>query len=68
MDCDWLDASGHKMCAPAGIGQHGKLDLLRSMPPFWVVARDDCGCVSRPCRMPRFAQQDEAGTPAILEA
>lgn len=35
MDCDWLVASGHKMCAPTGIGfLYGKLDLLRSMPPF----------------------------------
>ncbi len=35
MDCDWLVASGHKMCAPTGIGfLYGKLELLRSMPPF----------------------------------
>jgi cysteine desulfurase/selenocysteine lyase len=35
LDCDWLVASGHKMCAPTGIGfLYGKLDLLREMPPF----------------------------------
>ncbi len=35
IDCDWLVGSGHKMCAPTGIGfLYGKLDLLRSMPPF----------------------------------
>ncbi|MEQ8963277.1 MAG: aminotransferase class V-fold PLP-dependent enzyme, partial [Coleofasciculus sp. C2-GNP5-27] len=35
MDCDWLVASGHKMCAPTGIGfLYGKLDLLLEMPPF----------------------------------
>ncbi len=35
IDCDWLVASGHKMCAPTGIGfLYGKLSLMRSMPPF----------------------------------
>lgn len=40
MDCDWLVASGHKMCGPTGIGfLYGKRELLRSMPPFLGVAR-----------------------------
>jgi len=34
MDCDWLVASGHKMCAPTVGFLYGKLALLRSMPPF----------------------------------
>ncbi|BAY44185.1 cysteine desulfurase, SufS subfamily protein [Scytonema sp. HK-05] len=35
MDCDWLVGSGYKMCGPTGIGLlYGKLELLRSMPPF----------------------------------
>ncbi|MCJ8282113.1 MAG: aminotransferase class V-fold PLP-dependent enzyme, partial [Rivularia sp. ALOHA_DT_140] len=35
IDCDWLVASGHKMCAPTGIGfLYGKLENLEKMPPF----------------------------------
>jgi cysteine desulfurase (EC 2.8.1.7) len=35
IDCDWLVASGHKMCAPTGIGfLYGKKEVLRAMPPF----------------------------------
>ncbi len=35
INCDWLVASGHKMCAPTGIGfLYGKKELLESMPPF----------------------------------
>ena len=33
--CDWLVASGHKMCAPTGIGfLYGKEEILSSMAPF----------------------------------
>jgi len=35
IDCDWLVASGHKMCAPMGSGfLYGKIDVLREMPPW----------------------------------
>ena len=35
IDCDWLVASGHKMCGPTGIGfLYGKRKILESMPPF----------------------------------
>lgn len=35
MDCDWLVGSGHKMCAPTGIGfLYGKRAILEAMPPF----------------------------------
>jgi cysteine desulfurase/selenocysteine lyase len=35
LDCDFFAFSGHKMYGPTGIGVlHGKLDLLRSMPPY----------------------------------
>lgn len=69
LDCDWLVASGHKMCAPTGIGfLYGKLDLLRSMPP-WMgggemiaeVFLDHATYAEPPHRF-------EAGTPAIGEA
>ncbi len=66
---DWLVASGHKMCAPTGIGfLYGKLDLLESMPPFLgggemigEVFLDRFTCAELPHKF-------EAGTPAIGEA
>ncbi|MDX1976122.1 MAG: SufS family cysteine desulfurase [Pseudanabaenaceae cyanobacterium bins.68] len=69
LDCDWLVASGHKMCAPTGIGfLYGKLDLLRSMPPWMgggeMIAEvffDHATYAEPPHRF-------EAGTPAIGEA
>jgi cysteine desulfurase/selenocysteine lyase len=69
MDCDWLVASGHKMCAPTGVGfLYGKLDLLLAMPPFMgggemisEVYLDHFTCADLPHKF-------EAGTPAIAEA
>ncbi|MBR8831839.1 MAG: SufS family cysteine desulfurase [Chlorogloea purpurea SAG 13.99] len=69
IDCDWLVASGHKMCAPTGIGfLYGKLDLLNGMPPFFgggemisEVYLDHFTCAELPHKF-------EAGTPAIAEA
>jgi cysteine desulfurase/selenocysteine lyase len=35
LDCDFLAASGHKMCGPSGIGfLWGRAELLESMEPF----------------------------------
>ncbi len=69
LDCDWLVASGHKMCAPTGIGfLYGKLALLEAMPPFLGggemiqdVFLDRFTCAELPHKF-------EAGTPAIGEA
>lgn len=69
MDCDWLVASGHKMCAPTGIGfLYGKEALLDAMPPFLgggemidEVFLDHFTCGELPHKF-------EAGTPAIGEA
>ena len=69
IDCDWLVASGHKMCAPTGIGfLYGKLDVLRAMPPFLGggemiadVFLDHSTYAEPPAKF-------EAGTPAIAEA
>ena len=69
MDCDWLVGSGHKMCAPTGIGfLYGKLELLKEMPPF-LGGGEMIGEVS----LERFTcgelpHKFEAGTPAIGEA
>lgn len=69
IDCDWLVASGHKMCAPTGIGfLYGKKALLDSMPPFLgggemieEVSLDGFTSGQLPHKF-------EAGTPAIGEA
>ena len=35
LDCDWLAASGHKMCGPTGSGfLYGKFAVLQAMPPW----------------------------------
>lgn len=67
--CDWLVASGHKMCAPTGIGfLYGKQEVLAEMPPFLgggemisEVFLDGFTCGELPHKF-------EAGTPAIGEA
>ncbi|MEA5535716.1 SufS family cysteine desulfurase [Crocosphaera sp. XPORK-15E] len=69
MGCDWLVASGHKMCGPSGIGfLYGKQAILEEMPPFLgggeminEVFFDGFTCGELPHKF-------EAGTPAIGEA
>ena len=35
LGADWIVASGHKMCAPTGVGfLWGRYDLLEAMPPW----------------------------------
>ncbi|MEL7084141.1 MAG: SufS family cysteine desulfurase [Cyanobacteria bacterium J06597_1] len=69
LNCDWLVASGHKMCAPTGSGfLFGKEDLLLSMPPFLgggeMIADVELDCSTYADLPHKF----EAGTPAIAEA
>ncbi len=67
--CDWLVASGHKMCGPTGAGfLYGQLDVLNAMPPFMgggemiqEVSLDHSTYAELPHKF-------EAGTPAICEA
>ncbi len=69
LDCDFLAFSGHKMCAPTGIGVlWGRRALLEAMPPFLgggsmikVVELEQSTYADLPARF-------EAGTPAIGEA
>lgn len=69
MDCDWLVASGHKMCAPTGIGfLYGKLDLLRSMPPFLGGGEMIADVFLDHATYADLPHKFEAGTPAIGEA
>jgi cysteine desulfurase / selenocysteine lyase len=69
IDCDWLVASGHKMCAPTGIGfLYGKLELLRSMPPFLGGGEMIADVFLDHSTYADLPHKFEAGTPAIGEA
>jgi cysteine desulfurase / selenocysteine lyase len=69
LDCDWLVASGHKMCAPTGIGfLYGKLDLLRAMPPFLGGGEMIADVFLDHATYADLPHKFEAGTPAIAEA
>lgn len=69
MDCDWLVASGHKMCAPTGIGfLYGKRDILRSMPPFLGGGEMIADVFLDHSTYADIPHKFEAGTPAIGEA
>ena len=69
IDCDWLVASGHKMCAPTGIGfLYGKLDVLRSMPPFLGGGEMIADVFLEYSTYADLPAKFEAGTPAIAEA
>lgn len=69
LGCDFLAFSGHKMCAPTGIGVlWARRDLLEAMPPFLgggsmikLVELEQSTYADVPTRF-------EAGTPAIGEA
>ncbi len=69
LDCDWLVASGHKMCGPTGIGfLYGKLDLLREMPPFLGGGEMIADVFLEQSTYADLPHKFEAGTPAIAEA
>jgi cysteine desulfurase / selenocysteine lyase len=69
IDCDWLVASGHKMCAPTGIGfLYGKLEVLRSMPPFFGGGEMIADVFLEHSTYADLPHKFEAGTPAIGEA
>ncbi len=67
--CDFLAISGHKMCAPTGIGLlYGREEVLNAMPPFHgggeMIISVDYGAVDFKEAPHRF----EAGTPNIADA
>ncbi|NEP00607.1 MAG: SufS family cysteine desulfurase [Symploca sp. SIO2E9] len=69
MDCDWLVASGHKMCAPTGIGfLYGKEELLEAMPPFLGGGEMIAEVFLEYSTYGELPHKFEAGTPAIAEA
>jgi cysteine desulfurase / selenocysteine lyase len=67
--CDWLVASGHKMCAPTGIGfLYGKLEVMRAMPPFFGGGEMIADVFLDHSTYADLPHKFEAGTPAIGEA
>ena len=69
IDCDWLVASGHKMCATTGIGfLYGKKDLLLEMPPFMGGGEMIDEVFLDHSTYGDLPHKFEAGTPAIGEA
>ncbi len=69
IDCDWLVGSGHKMCAPTGIGfLYGKLELLKEMPPFLRGGEMISEVFFDHSTYAELPHKFEAGTPAIGEA
>jgi cysteine desulfurase / selenocysteine lyase len=67
--CDWLVASGHKMCAPTGIGfLYGKQELLEAMPPFMGGGEMIADVYLDHSTYAELPHKFEAGTPAIGEA
>lgn len=69
LGCDWLVASGHKMCGPTGAGfLYGKLDLLQAMPPFMGGGEMIQDVFLDHSTYAELPHKFEAGTPAICEA
>ncbi len=69
LDVDFLVFSGHKMCAPTGIGAlYGRLDLLEAMPPFMGGGDMIKRVALRSFETAAVPYKFEAGTPAIAEA
>lgn len=69
IDCDWLVASGHKMCATTGIGfLYGKKEILKAMPPFLGGGEMIDEVFLDHSTYGELPHKFEAGTPAIGEA
>jgi len=69
LGCDWLVASGHKMCGPTGAGfLYGKLEVLQAMPPFLGGGEMIQDVSLSSATYADLPHKFEAGTPAIAEA
>ncbi|MGB7087836.1 MAG: SufS family cysteine desulfurase [Phormidesmis sp.] len=69
LGCDWLVASGHKMCGPTGAGfLYGNLGVLQAMPPFLGGGEMIQDVFLDHSTYAQLPHKFEAGTPAICEA
>jgi cysteine desulfurase/selenocysteine lyase len=69
LDCDFYAFSGHKMCAPTGIGVlYGKRRLLEAMPPFLGGGEMITSVDWRESKWNQLPWKFEAGTPSIAQA
>lgn len=69
LNCDFLVASGHKMCGPTGMGfLYGRRKLLDSMPPFMGGGEMIADVYLDHSTFTEPPHKFEAGTPAIGEA
>ncbi len=69
LDCDFFVCSGHKMCAPTGIGVlYGKADRLDAMPPFMGGGDMILSVTFEKTLFNSLPYKFEAGTPHISGA
>ena len=67
--CDFLAFSGHKMCAPTGIGVlYGRAELLDSMPPWHGGGEMIISVALEKSTFKKPPHRFEAGTPNIAGA
>jgi cysteine desulfurase/selenocysteine lyase len=69
LGCDFLAFSGHKMCAPTGIGGlYARSELLETMSPFFTGGGMIGRVEHKGATWADLPERFEAGTPAIAEA
>ena len=69
LDCDFLAFSGHKMCAPTGIGAlYGRAAVLDSMPPYHGGGEMIVSVTLEKSVFKKAPHRFEAGTPNIAGA
>jgi cysteine desulfurase/selenocysteine lyase len=69
LGCDFLVFSGHKMCAPTGIGVlYGRTELLQSMPPWQGGGEMITSVTLEKSTFKPAPHRFEAGTPNIAGA